>query len=420
MYSVLLGITVFYRKYSQFVNIQETDKAPSNYGVEKALSTELTYTIKLPDDIKLTDAEAIALQRGVNEVDNKQIIRAEEYGSGSPTPTVKKVSYNPEKREIGVTVYYEDYLVGHVPYVCFTLQMNDPVENTKYELPFRVSGKVQLAFGDVKEMKEVSGTLAVYTGYENITPYITIETNSSSYDTPKGYFGQTYQVTVGVKNETLYDYKDKLQYVAFKPFCKDNYWDYTYLSSTDLESVFNPDGKQSTFWPVVTITNAELCQIIPPAQVTLADGTQPGTVTLQYSSADAANKYTTPVSTSHGTAITTNAKITIEYTQDKNNVQMTCEYSGGQSKTEICAPNAQAMQQVLDRWGYVVTLNSRTNVTWSYSADKSQTGTVEKNTDLQIAVFTVSVKDAFMEEDRDTEQSVGKDPYVGCKGTLCT
>ena len=90
MYSVLLGITVFYRKYSQFVNIQETDKAPSNYGVEKALSTELTYTIKLPDDIKLTDAEAIALQRGVNEVDNKQIIRAEEYGSGSPTPTVKK------------------------------------------------------------------------------------------------------------------------------------------------------------------------------------------------------------------------------------------------------------------------------------------------------------------------------------------
>lgn len=384
------------------------------------MSTELTYTIKLPDDIKLTDAEAIALQRGVNEVDNKQIIRAEEYGSGSPTPTVKKVSYNPEKREIGVTVYYEDYLVGHVPYVCFTLQMNDPVENTKYELPFRVSGKVQLAFGDVKEMKEVSGTLAVYTGYANITPYITIETNSSSYDTPKGYFGQTYQVTVGVKNETLYDYKDKLQYVAFKPFCKDNYWDYTYLSSTDLESVFNPDGKQSTFWPVVTITNAELCQIIPPAQVTLADGTQPGTVTLQYSSADAANKYTTPVSTSHGTAITTNAKITIEYTQDKNNVQMTCEYSGGQSKTEICAPNAQAMQQVLDRWGYVVTLNSRTNVTWSYSADKSQTGTVEKNTDLQIAMFTVSVKDAFMEEDRDTEQSVGKDPYVGCKGTLCT
>ena len=59
-------------------------------------------------------------------------------------------------------------------------------------------------------------------------------------------------------------------------------------------------------------------------------------------------------------------------------------------------------------------------MTWSYSADKSQTGTVEKNTDLQIAVFTVSVKDAFMEEDRDTEQSVGKDPYVGCKGTLCT
>lgn len=408
---------------SQFVNIQETDKAPSNYGVEKALSTELTYTIQLPDDIKLTDAEAAALQSGVNEVDNKQIIRAEKYGSGSPTTTVKKVSYNPETREIGVTVYYEDYLVGHVPYVCFTLQMNDPVENTKYELPFRVSGKVKLAFGDVKEMEEVSGALAVYTGNANITPYITIETDSGRYDTPKCYWGQSYQVTVGVKNETLYDYKDKLQYVAFKPFCEDNYWsrtEYTYLSSTDLESVFNPDGKRSTFWPVVTITNAELCKIIPPAQVTLADGTQTGTVTLQYSSADAANKYTPPVSTSHGTAITTNAKITIEYTQDKNNVQMTCEYSGGQSKTEICAPNAQAMQQVLDRWGYVVTLNSRTNVTWSYSADKSQTGTVEKNTDLQIAVFTVSVKDAFMEEDRDTEQSVGKDPYVGCKGTLYT
>lgn len=406
---------------SQFVNIQETDKAPSNYGVEKALSTELMYTIKLPENIKLTDAEAIALQRGVNEVDNKQIIRAEKYGSGSPT--VKKVSYNPGTREIGVTVYYEDYLVGDVPYVCFTLQMNDPVENTKYELPFRVSGKVRLAFGDVKEMKEVSGTLAVYTGYANITPYITIETNSSRYDTPKCYWGQTYQVTVGVKNETLYEYKDKLQYVAFEPFGIDNYWsrtDYTYLSSTDLESVFNPDGKQRTFWPVVTITNAELCKTIPPAQVTLADGTQTGTVTLQYSSADAANKYTPPVSTSHGTAITTNAKITIEYTQDKNNVQMTCEYSGGQSKTVICAPNAQAMQQVLDSWGYVVTLNSRTNVTWSYSADKSQTGTVEKNTDLQIAVFTVSVKDAFMEEDRDTEQSVGKDSYTRCESTLCT
>lgn len=399
---------------SEFVNIQETDKEPYNYGVENPLSAEMTYTVVLPENMNLTETEAQALQNGVNKANGKQIISAEETISSAPKPTVKKVSYDPTTRKIGMTVYYSSYYdsVRWLPNVSFSLQISDPVENTEYKLPFRVSGKVQLAFGEVKKIEEVSGEFRVKTGNAEIEPYITPADYYTNY-----YWGQSYKVRVGVKNKTLYDYKDKLQYVSFDLFGDKGY---TYLSSADLESIFNPDGKQSTFWPVVTITNAELCKTITPAQVTLADGTQTGTVTLQYSSADADNKYTIPVSTSHTPAVATNAKITIEYTQDKNNVQMTCEYSGGQSKTVICAPNAQEMQQVLDGWGYVVTKAAKTEVTWSFFADKTIASTVKKSTDLQIADFTVSVKDAFMEEDRDTEKGVGSNSYTYSNGRLYT
>ena len=240
-------------------------------------------------------------------------------------------------------------------------------------------------------------------------------TNQNEEYTPKLYWGQTYPITVGVINETLYDFKDKFRYVRYYlPGDYNNggeYSSYTYLSANDLESIFGTKKQESNFWPEVRISGAELCETPKQKTITLRDGTTQGTITRQYSSVDTPTKYTTQFSSNHDPAKTTDAKITIKLTSDRQYVEMACEYRNASGSTTsigtvTCEPTAAAMQQVLDEWGYVVTLSTKTEVVWSFSQDRAGTVTVPSNKDYKIADFTVTVKDAFMFEYYDASGSV--------------
>ena len=400
---------------TEFVTISRVGTPPpSGYGAEGLSSVKLTYTITLPDNISLPAEAAAALAKGVNNVNGSTIISASISDRWATKPRLESARYDAEHREIIVTVYsYYSYSRLYLATIGFTLQVANPEENTQYELPYRVTGTANFQLGDVQTLEEATGNIVIKTGTAAIRPYIVI--NQAS--TPNLYWGQTYPVTVGVSNDTLYDFKDKFQYVQYY-LPGDSYygeWNtcFTYLSANDLESIFGIGEPKSGFWPEVTITGAELCQEPEPQQkqVTLADGTNGAEVTRQYSSVYTDTKYATPYSSGHAPAKTTNAKITIKLTSDRQHVEMACEYRNASGSTTsitpvTCEPTAAAMQQVLDSWGYVVTLSTNTQVLWSFSQDMAGTVTVPRNEAYKIADFTVTVKDAFMRETTDTGNPV--------------
>ena len=271
-------------------------------------------------------------------------------------------------------------------------------------------------------MKEVTGNIVIKTGTAAIRPYIVIN-QEYGYNTPKLYWGQTYPITVGVSNDTLYDFKDKFRYVRYYLPGDNNhdgkYSSYTYLSANDLEGIFGTEKQKSDFWPEVSITGAELCETPKQKTITLSDDTTQGTLTRQYSSVDTDTKYTTQFSYSHAPAKTNNATITIKLTSDRKQVEMACQYYNGSTISigpVTCDPTAAAMQQVLDDWGYVVTESTKTEVVWSCSPDRTETVTVPSNNYYKIADFTVTVKDAFMFKNYDAGDSViCRDSYYSSK-----
>lgn len=396
---------------SWFGGVEYTNCPPYGYGLEKLTSIQLTYVYTLPKETSWTEEEEAALSRGENTANGSKIISAT-TSKYYKTPIIKSVKYDTVSRKLTVTVSqaWNDTYV-YPCYIEFGLHVKNPEENQQYKLPFQVTGKIFFAHGGVQTLNELSGEVTIKTGTAEMTPYIILNNKASDdyYNYPDLYWGQTYPVTVGVKNETLYDYKDKLQYVVYYlPGDNGNNGktsSYTYLSANDLESIFGVNQQESEFRPVVSITGAELCQEPAPKTTTLTDGTSQGEITRQYSSVDTDTKYSQPVSTSHNAAKTTNASITIKLTQDRQQVEMTCT-GDGTMDTVTCEPTAEKMQAVLDKWGYVVTLSTKTTVTWSYSQDKSGTVTIDGNSDYKIADFTVTVKDAFMFKDVDTENSV--------------
>ena len=413
---------------TQFVTISGVGTPPpSGFGEEKISSVKLTYTINLPDNINLPSEAAEALAKGVNNVNGSTIISASISDRDATPPSLESARYDAANREITVTVNsYYSYIGGRIylATIGFTLQAANPEENTQYKLPYRVTGTAYFKFGDVQTLEGVTGNIVIQTGTAAIRPYVVIN-QTNSYNTPNLYWGQTYPVTVGVNNATLYDFKDKFRYVRYY-LPGDNYSDgqyssYTYLSAADLESIFGTGEPKSGFWPEVTITGAELCQEPEPQQkqVTLADGTNGAEVTRQYSSVYTDTKYATPYSSGHAPAKTTNAQITIKLTSDRQHVEMAYQYYNGgiiSSGPVTCDPTAAAMQKVLDDWGYVVTGSTKTEVVWSFSPDRAITFTVPGNTNYKIADFTVTVKDAFMFKNSDWGNSVTcRDSYYSGK-----
>lgn len=400
---------------------------PSGYGEEKLSFVKLTYTITLPENINLPSEAAEALAKGVNNVNGSTIISVSESDKYASKPRLESVGYDAEHREIIVTVYsyYSSYNGLCPAKIGFTLQAANPEENTQYVLPFRVTGTAYFQLGDVQAMEEAKGNIVIKTGTAAIRPYIVIN-QASSNSTPPLYWGQTYPVTVGVSNDTLYDFKDKFRYVRYY-LPGDSYSDgqnssYTYLSANDLESIFGTEKPESGFWPEVRITGAELCGTPKQETITLRDGTTQGTITRQYSSVDTPTKYTTQFSSDHAPAKTTYATITIKLTEDRKQVEMACQYYGAADGGKvslgpvICKPTAAEMQQVLDDWGYVVTGSTKTEVVWSYSQDRTETVKVPSNTNYKIANFTVTVKDAFMFKTSDWGNSVTcRDSYYSSK-----
>ena len=400
-----------------FVSVSESGTKPSSgYGEEKLSFVKLTYTITLPANIKLPAEAEEALAKGVNNVNGSTIISATKGDSYASEPKIESARYDKDRREITVTVYsYNNNYSSSLANIGFTLQAENPEENKQYELPYRVTGTANFEFGDVQALEEVKGKILIQTGAAAIRPYIVIN-QASSYSTPNLYWGQTYPVTVGVKNDTLYDFKDKFRYVRYylpgDSRSDGQYSSYTYLSAADLESIFGTENQESNFWPEVRITGAELCKTPEPKTITLRDGTTQGTITRQYSSVDTDTKYTTQFSSSHAPAKTNYATITIKLTQDRKQVEMACQYYSEADRGTvslgpvICEPTAEAMQEVLDNWGYVVTESTRTEVVWSFSQDKTETVTISGNKDYKIADFTVTVKDAFMFKNYDAGDSV--------------
>lgn len=412
---------------TEFVTISGVGTPPpSGYGEETLSSVKLTYTITLPDNINLPSEAAEALAKGQNYVNGSTIISASTWDQWATKPRLESARYDAEHREIIVTVYsYYSYSRLYLATIGFTLQAANPEENTQYELPYRVTGTANFQLGDVQTLDEATGNIVIKTGTAAIRPYIVIN-QASSYSTPNLYWGQTYPVTVGVSNETLYDFKDKFRYVQYylpgDSYRDGQYSSYTYLSANDLESIFGTKKQESDFWPEVSITGAELCETPEQKTITLRDGTTQGKITRQYSSVETPTKYTTQFSSSHAPAKTTHATITIKLTSDRQHVEMACQYYSEADRGTvsrgpvICEPTAEAMQKVLDDWGYVVTESTRTEVIWSFSQDKTETVTISGNKYYKIADFTVTVKDAFMFKNYDSGGSVTcRDSYYSSR-----
>ena len=215
------------------------------------------------------------------------------------------------------------------------------------------------------------------------------------------------QVTKGLKGAYTNSMGDRRTYVitANNPaalpyealaFLDDEMPEELYLSADDIVDLFQKDQERQAS---VTINNATICELPEETEVKDMYGDPAGKVTVGNTSPDADNKYNGMSKGADPTERTDKAKITISWSEDEgspNRLVFALSDANEEvgTKTESCELNATAIQNLLDKWGYLVTHDVRYTVRWDLrdvDGNFSLKGGQELSYELQ-----VTNKDSFM------------------------
>lgn len=386
--------------YSISYNIDTTTHAYANtYGEDVVTSVDFTDTFTLPDELTWRDGVIDAIAVGnydvkLNASDRYYYVTVEVGGE-----TIEL--FHSSRQPSSVTATYDETTQK------YTLVITWSVENSSTTSEISVS-ETYIYFGDevivaVDNMVEgkavtISNSVSETTHYTYSekkttadTAEVTVTVGAADFDVEKlvegyttiysAYMGQTYEFTINVYNDGVLAY-DSIGTVS------DTLSEWMYIEPDDMQALFNADADHQL---VITLTNATLCTSVSKS-VTDEDGGS-SAVTQQYTGT--ATDHDGLVTDADSDLITSDATITIGWSDDYSCLVLTYSYDNGTAVTESVTIGESgcdytSISAALDGIGYVVTSAVTYNLTWDLGATELKGGETITYT------YNATVKNTFM------------------------
>ena len=343
-------------------------------GKDLMTSAEFTDTLTLPEGITLSPEVRNAIETNTYTWDSK-----------------RATAYTPDNTKI-LAIYFQNYVYA-ASLDTYKLSINN---EGKLVIYWKLKNST-LSYGTPMEMSNITvrvefGDNTLYLAepkadktYQIDNAVKAVEHFSYSADqTPEDDCSYTLQagkgslqVTKSCQSSTGSSMGDRRMYVitASNPaalpyeelaFLDDEMPEALYLSAEDIAALFQKDQARQAS---VTINNATICEVPEETEVKDMNGALAGKVTVGNTSQDADNKYNGMSKNPDPTKRTDKAQITISWSKDEgshNRLVFALSDANEEvgTKTESCEPNATAIQNLLDKWGYQVTHNVRYTVRW--------------------------------------------------------
>ena len=407
-------------------NTKRTEKvnrpASGNAGKENVKYVDFTTTVKLPEGTTLSDEAQAALKAGT-AIRDYEAYTADgtrfAYVCGAYPVQLLSIEYDATARTVTAR-YRQRWYSNSQPLsgdAQFKLQVI--LENPQKELPYTAEAKTtERVYYDFSEPQD-TGTQDASVKFWVSDPHLSVYYNVvEGLIYSEGKAGNSYTFQVFAENKYPMDYTKM-------GMLRDEIGMNRYLTPESLAAVFGTP-QDSRYTPVLTITNATLCETAAAKTVTMYDGKKQETTSTQYTSVDAAGKYSAPISSPDPTQITNNATITMQAVN--NQLQISWQYDGG-SGTRTCEIEAEAIRDALEhltnKASYIVTKNCKYTFNWWNPNGEGNAAKVAGGEKIMVAEYKATLKTPLMcTYDRDLEYKVSvqgdrPDSYTESIVTAC-
>lgn len=396
--------------------------ASGNAGKENVKYIDFTTTVQLPNGTALSNEAQAALKAGTAIRDNKAYTADGTrfaYIDGANATQLLSIEYDADAGT--VTAHYRQgwdrtwqQLSGDAK---FKLQVI--LENPQKEVPYTAKAETtETVYYDFSEPQEAD-TQQASVNFSVRDPHLSVYYNVvEGLIYSEGKAGNSYTFQVFAENKYPIDYTKM-------GMLRDEIGMNRYLTPESLAAVFGTP-QDSRYTPVLTITNATLCETADAKSVTMYDGKTKETTSTQYTSVDAAGKYSAPISSPDPTQITNNATITMQAVGNK--LQISWQY-GSVSGTKKCEIEAEAIRDALehltDNASYIVTVDCKYTFNWWNPNGIKTAAIVHGGEKIMVAEYQATLKTPLMcTYDRDLEYKVSvqgnrPDAYTESIVTAC-
>lgn len=382
--------------------------ASGNAGKENVKYVDFTTTVQLPPETTLSGEAQAALEAGT-------AIR----GSGAYTADGTKFAYLYEAYPVQLLSVEYDAAAKTVtaryrqerysdseplrsdPQFRLQVILENPQQGKTYTAEAKTTETVYYDFSEPQKVGTQEASVGFWVSDPHLKVYYkVVEGLNDIYSGRSGVAGNSYTFQVFAENQYPIDYTKM-------GMLQDEIGWSRYLTPESLAAVFGKP-QASGFTPVLTITNATLCETAAAKTVKMYDGKKQGTTSTQYTSVDEAGKYSAPISNADPTQITNNATITMQAVN--NQLQISWQYDG-RSGTRTCAIEAKAIRDALEHLtnnvSYIVTMGCKYTFNWWNPQGKGYTATVHGGEKIMVAKYEATIKTPLMcTYDRDLENKV--------------
>lgn len=392
--------------FSYRIKMQREGDTLEGVGKDHMTSADFVDVLTLPEGMKLSDKVIEAVNNGTYTVRHESydfyyrhifylpdgktpflMIRKEGagYDNGGKSVTNRYLTINENGQlEIHWTFLNSDYMHKEIDNVEFSLELRSNlleiphVEDSKtYEIQNDVN--VTQHFMHTPDDLQTDGCPVELTPEEGTLELIKDCNNGYHYMGTK----TAYKITLKNPKTGISPEVTTLRDVMQKEM---------YLSAEQMAAVFQDDTHPLT----IQISPATLCMPLPNDRtVTGIDSTTTGQLTQQDTGVGTRYNGMSDVDPAE---VQTNATITL--TGDRNGLTITRD----DGTTVTCAATGEAIRQVLDSWGYLVTHDVQYTLNWDLRKDGNPItlvggAAITKNLD-------VTLKDTFMWLDADKEHAI--------------
>lgn len=392
--------------------------ASGNAGKENVKYVDFTTTVQLQEGTTLSDEAQAALKAGT-AIRDYEAYTADgtrfAYIGGASAVQLLSIEYDATARTVTARYRQRGGPLRDDPQ--FKLQVI--LENPQKEVPYTANAKTtETVYYDFSEPREV-GTQQASVKFWVSDPHLSVYYNVvEGLIYSEGKAGNSYTFQVFAENKYPIDYTKM-------GMLRDEIGMNRYLTPESLAAVFGTQ-QASEYTPVLTITNATLCKTAAAKSVTMYDGKTKEATSTQYTSVDAAGKYSAPISSPDPTQITNNATITMQ--AKGGQLEISWQYDGG-SGTRTCEIKAEAIRDALEHLtdvaSYIVTMDCKYTFNWWNPNGEGNAAKVAGGEKIKVAEYTATLKTPLMcTYDRDLEYTVSvqgnrPDAYTESIVTAC-
>lgn len=384
--------------------------ASGNAGKENVKYVDFTTTVQLQEGTALSDEAQAALNAGT-AIRGYEAYTADgtrfAYVYGATEVQLLSIEYDAPNRT--VTARYRqgwsrDYksLNGNPQFILQVI-LENPKQGKTYTAKAETKETVYYDFSESQDTGKQSASVDFSVSDPHLRVYYKV--NEGNY-IDSGVAGNSYTFQVFAENQYPIDYTKM-------GMLRDQIGQNRYLTPESLAAVFGTP-QASEYTPVLTITNATLCETADAKSVMMYDGKTKETTSTQYTSVDAAGKYSAPISSKDPTQITNNATITMQ--AEGGQLRISWQYDSV-NETKTCAIEAEAIRDALEHLtkdtSYIVTRDCRYTFNWWNPNGIKTAATVAGGKKIMVAEYQATIKTPLMcTAGRDLENTASVAGYT--------